>query len=138
MNPLSIITIAVGFSANIIRAAAAVKDAVDEFKDAPAVARDIEDEIRTVQAALRRVGVATQRDSGVIWRFQLDDVLSLSVEGCESLLRQIDNEFDAHFSRADWRARLSMCWNSEEIRRLLRSLGTRKASLMLLVQALNL
>jgi len=34
--------------ANIIRAAAAVKDAVDEFKDALAVARDIEDEIRTV------------------------------------------------------------------------------------------
>jgi len=138
MNPLSIITIAVGFSANIIRAAAAVKDAVDEFKDAPAVARDIEDEIRTVQAALRRVGVATQRDSGVIGRFQLDDVFSLLVEGCESLLRQIDNEFDALFGRADWRARLSICWNSEEIRRLLRSLGTMKASLMLLVQALNL
>jgi len=138
MNPLSIITIAVGFSANIIRAAAAVKDAVNEFKDAPAVARDIEDEIRTVQAALRRVGVATQRDSGVIWRFQLDDVFSLSVEGCESLLRRIDNEFDALFGRADWRARLSICWNREEIRRLLRSLGTRKASLMLLVQALNL
>jgi len=138
MNPLSIITIAVGFSANIIRAAAAVKDAIDEFKDAPAVARDIEDEIRTVQAALRRVGVATQRDSGVIGRFQLDDVFSLLVEGCESLLRQIDNEFDALFGRADWRARLSICWNSEEIRRLLRSLGTMKASLMLLVQALNL
>jgi len=115
-----------------------VKDAVDEFKDAPAVARDIEDEIRTVQAALRRVGVATQRDSGVIGRFQLDDVFSLSVEGCESLLRQIDNEFDALFGRADWRARLSICWNIEEIRRLLRSLGTMKASLMLLVQALNL
>jgi len=138
MNPLSIITSAVGLSANIIQAAAAVKDAVDEFKDAPAVARDIEDEIRTVQAALRRVGVALQRDSGVIWRYQLDDVFSLSVEGCESLLRQIDNEFDALFGRADWRARLSICWNSEEIRRLLRSLGTRKASLMLLVQALNL
>jgi hypothetical protein len=138
MDPLSITASAVGLSANVIRAAVAVKAAVDDFKDAPAVARDIEDEIRIVQAALRQVEVALQRDSGAIWRFQLHDVFSLSVEGCETLLKQIDSEFDALFGRADWRARLSIWWNGGEIRRLLGRLETRKASLMLLVQALSL
>jgi hypothetical protein len=138
MDPLSITVSAVGLSANIIRAAAAVKDAVDEFKDAPAIARDVEDEIRVVHAALRQVEVALQRDGGAIWRFQLDEVFCLSVEGCGSVLKQIDNEFDALFGRADWRACLSIWWNGGDIRRLLGRLGTRKASLMLLVQALSL
>ncbi|KAK5653505.1 hypothetical protein OQA88_8764 [Cercophora sp. LCS_1] len=138
MDPLSITASAVGLSANIIRAAVAVKDAVNEFQDAPAVARDIEDEIRIVHAALRQVEAALQRDGGAIWRFQLDDVFSLSVEGCEVLLTQIEDEFDSLFGRADWRARLSIWWNGGEVRRLLGRLGTKKASLMLLVQALGL
>ncbi|KAK0709326.1 hypothetical protein B0T26DRAFT_612365, partial [Lasiosphaeria miniovina] len=137
MDPLSITASAVSLSANIIRAVVSVKDAVDEFKDAPALARDIEDEIIIVQAAIRQVEVALQRDGGAIWRFQLDDVFSLSVQGCESVLKQIGNEIDALFGRVDWRARLLIWWNRGEIRWLLGRLGTRKASLTLLVQALS-
>jgi len=138
MDPLCTIASAVGLAGNIIKWATAVMGAVDEFRDALSVAWDIEEEIKAVHAALGQVEIALQRDGGAIWRFQLDDVFSLSVEGCEALLRQINDEFDTLFGRADWGARLSIWWNSGEIRRLFGRLGTRKASLTLLVQALSL
>ncbi|KAK4150129.1 hypothetical protein C8A00DRAFT_37263 [Chaetomidium leptoderma] len=138
MDPLSITASAVGLAVNILRSAASVKDAVDQFRDAPAVARDIEHEITIVQASLRQVEAALQRDAQAIWRLRLDDIFDLSVEGCRDTLQQIDQEFKSLFGRHDWRLRLAVWWNAGEMGRLLGRLETKKGSLMLLVQALSL
>ena len=138
MDPLSITVGAVALAANVLRSAAFVKEAVDQFRDAPALARDIEHEIRIVQAALRQVEAALQRDPQAIRRLSLDDIFELSVEGCRSTLQDITQEFETLFGRHDWRLRLAVWWNSGEIRRLLGRLETKKGSLVLLVQALSL
>lgn len=138
MDPFSVTAGAVALAANVLRAAAFVKDAADQFQDAPAVARDIEDDIRIVQAALCQVETALQRDAGAIWRLRLNDVFDLSVEGCRDTLCKINQEFETLFGRYDWRARIALWWNNGEIRTLLARLETRKGSLMLLVQALSL
>ena len=103
IDPLSIAANAIGLSTDVIRAAVTVKDSVDEFKDAPAIARNMEDEIQVVQAALHQIKAALQQDSKAIWRLQLENVFRISVEECESMLRQIDDEFDALFGRSDYR-----------------------------------
>ncbi|KAK4041204.1 hypothetical protein C8A01DRAFT_34722 [Parachaetomium inaequale] len=138
MDPLSITASAVGLAANVLRSAASVKDAVDQFRDAPAVARDIEDEIKIVQASLRQVEAALQRDPQAVWRLHLGDIFDLSVDGCRDTLQQIEDEFNTLFGRRDWRLRIAVWWNAGEIGRLLGRLGTKKGSLMLLVQALSL
>jgi hypothetical protein len=138
MDPLSITASAVGLAVNILRSAASVKDAVDQFRDAPAVARDIEDEIKIVQASLRQVEAALQRDPQAVWRLHLGDVFDLSVEGCRDTLQQINEEFKTLFGRHDWKLRIAVWWNAGEIGRMLGRLATKKGSLMLLVQALSL
>ncbi|KAK3299679.1 uncharacterized protein B0H64DRAFT_337782 [Chaetomium fimeti] len=138
MDPLSITAGAVSLAANVLRSAAFVKEAVDQFRDAPALARDIEHEIKVVQAALRQVEAALQRDPQAIKRLSLDDVFELSVEGCWDTLQDITHEFETLFGRHDWRLRVAVWWNSGDIRRLLGRLETKKGSLMLLVQALSL
>ncbi|KAH6845812.1 hypothetical protein B0I37DRAFT_356238 [Chaetomium sp. MPI-CAGE-AT-0009] len=138
MDPLSITAGAVALAAHVLRSAAFVKEAVDQFRDAPALACDIEHEIKIVQAALRQVEAALHRDPQAIGRLSLDDVFELSVEGCRDTLREITQEFETLFGRRDWRVRLAVWWNSGDIRRLLGRLETKKGSLMLLVQALSL
>ena len=138
MDPFSITATALSLAANILRAVIAVKDAVDEFQDAPAVARDIEHEIKVVQAALRQVEAVLQRDSHAIWRLELDEVFALSVEGCRDTLQGMDEELNGLFGRQDWKAALAVWWSAGEIRRLLARLERKKGSLVLLVQALSL
>jgi hypothetical protein len=138
MDPLSITAGAVALAANVLRSAAFVKEAIDQFGDGPALARDIEHDVRIVQAALRQVETALQRDTQAIKRLSLDDIFELSVEGCRNTLREITREFEALFGRHDWRLRVAVWWNSGEIRRLLGRLETKKGSLVLLVQALSL
>ncbi len=138
MDPLSITASAVALAASVLRAVLFVKDAVDQFQDAPAVARDIQDEIKIVQAALLHVETALQRDQQAIWRFRLRDVFDLSVEGCRDALHHINEELKALFVREDWKASFALWWNAGDIRRWLGRLETKKGSLTLLVQALNL
>ncbi|KAH6637309.1 hypothetical protein F5144DRAFT_620328 [Chaetomium tenue] len=125
MEPLSITAGAVGLAAHVLRSAAYVKEAVDQFRDAPTLAHDIEHEIKIVQAALRQVEAALQRDPQAINRLSLADIFELSVEGCRDTLQDITQEFEALFGRHDWRLKLAV-------------LETKKGSLMLLVQALSL
>ena len=138
MDPFSITATALALATNILRTAVSVKDAIDEFQDAPAIARDIEHEIKVVQAALRQVETVLQRDSHAIWRLELDDVFALSVEGCRDTLRDMDKELNGLFGRQDWKAAVAVWWSAGEIRRLLTRLETKKGSLVLLVQALSL
>lgn len=138
MDPLSITVGAVSLAADVLRSAAYVKEAVDQFRDAPTLARDIEHEIKIVQAALRQVEATLQRDPQAISRLSLADIFELSVEGCRDTLQEITQEFETLFGRHDWRLKLAMWWNSGDIRRLLGRLETKKGSLMLLVQALSL
>ena len=138
MDPFSITASAVALAASVLRAAVSVKDAVDQCREAPDVARDIEQEIRIVQVALRQVEVVLQRDANAVWRLELDDVFELAVEGCREMLQQIEGEMNGLFGRQDWQAAIAGWWNGGEIRRLLARLDTKKGSLTLLVQALNL
>ena len=138
MEPLSITASALGIAANVLKAALFVKEVVDQLKDAPSFVRDIADEITTIQAALSQVQAALAHDPQAIWRFRLDDIFDLSVNGCFETLQRIDEEFETFFWREDWRARLGVWWNTGDIRRYLGRLEARKGSLMLLVQALSL
>jgi hypothetical protein len=138
MDPLSITVSAVALAANVLRSAAYIKDAADEYRNGPSVVCDIEGEVKIVQAALLQVEAALQRDAQSLCRLRLRNVFELSVEGCRDTLQQIDNDFEALFGRRDWRARLAVWWNAGEIRRLLATLDTKKGSLTLLVQALSL
>jgi hypothetical protein len=138
MDPLTITASAVSLAANILRSAAYIKNAADEYRNAPSVVCDIEREVNIVHAALRQVEAALQRDAQAIFRLCLQDVFELSVEGCRDTLRHIDENFKALFGRRDWKVRVSVWWNAGEIRRLLMTLDAKKGSLMLLVQALSL
>lgn len=138
MDPISITAGAVALAAHVLRAAASIKDTVGHFNDAPAVARDMEDEIKVVLAALLQIEAALQRDVEAVGRFRLAGVFDLAVGGCRDTLQHISQEFQTLFDRDDWRARFAIWWNASEIRRLLGRLETRKGSLMLLVQALSL
>jgi hypothetical protein len=138
MDPLSITTGALSLAANVLKTTVFVKEVVDQLKDAPSLARDIEDDIAITQGALRQVEAALAHDPRAIWRFRLDDVFDVSVKGCLDTLQRIDEEFESFFERDDWRARLGVWWIGGDIRRLLGRLEAKKGSLMLLVQALSL
>jgi len=138
MDPLSITASAVALATSALRVVLFVKDAADQFQDAPAAARDIQHDIQIVQAALLQVEAVLQRDQHAILRFHLQDVFDLSVEGCRETLRCINEEFLGLFGREDWKASFALWWNAGEIRRWLARLETKKGSLMLLVQALSL
>lgn len=138
MDPLSITASAVALAASVLRAALFIKDAVDQFQDAPALARDIQAEITIVQAALLQVEVVLQRDHQTIRRFRLQEVFDVSVEGCRDALHQISQEFEDLFARDDWKASFVLWWNAGDIRRWFARLETKKGSLALLVQALSL
>ncbi|KAG7284667.1 hypothetical protein NEMBOFW57_009276 [Staphylotrichum longicolle] len=138
MDPLSITASAVALAASVLRAALFIKDTVDQFQDAPALARDMQDEITIVQAALLQVEAVLQRDHQAIRRFRLQHVFDLSVEGCCDALCHISEELEGLFDRHDWRASFVLWWNAGDIRRWFARLETKKGSLALLVQALNL
>jgi hypothetical protein len=138
MDPLSITAGAVTLAANVLRSAAFVREAINQSRDGPALARDIEHDVRIVQAALHQVEAALQRDPQAIQRLFRDDIFELSVEGCRNTLQEITQEFETLFGLHDWRLRLAVWWNSGEIRRLLGRLETKKGSLVLPVQALSL
>ncbi|KAK4101324.1 hypothetical protein N658DRAFT_72063 [Parathielavia hyrcaniae] len=138
MDPLSITASAIALAANVLRSAAYIKNAADEYRNGPSVTRDIEHEVKIVQAALRQVEAVLQRDAQAMSRLGLQDVFQISVAGCRDTLQRIGGDFEALFGRRDWRVRLAVWWNGGEIRRLLATLDTKKGSLMLLVQALSL
>ncbi|KAB5585740.1 hypothetical protein GE09DRAFT_35719 [Coniochaeta sp. 2T2.1] len=138
MDPLGITAGALGITANVLKTALLLKEAVNQLNDAPAVGRHIADEITTTQAALSQVQAALAHDPQAIGRFRLGDVFDVSVTGCHDILQHIDQEFEKFFRREDWPARFGIWWNGGEIRQLLGRLEAKKGSLMLLVQALSL
>jgi hypothetical protein len=138
MDPVSITTGALGLAKTVLDATALIRSAVDNFRDAAAVARDIEDEVLVIQASLRQIETALTPDPWVVGRLGLGHIFEISVEGCLEILQAIDAEFWSLHRRDDWRARLEIWWKEGDIRRLLGRLDRKKGALMLLVQALNL
>ncbi|KAK0614506.1 hypothetical protein B0T14DRAFT_486798 [Immersiella caudata] len=138
MDPLSITAGAVGLAAQALRAAFFVRNTLNEMQDAPAFTRDIAEDIIIVQGSLHEIERTLSRSPHAIRNFGLDEMFDSSVGGCHGTLERIRDEFDDLFGREDWRGRFAVWWNTSAIHRLLESLGTKKASLMLLVQALGL
>ncbi|KAK4442714.1 hypothetical protein QBC34DRAFT_338096, partial [Podospora aff. communis PSN243] len=138
MDPLSITAGAVGLAAHALRAAVFVRNTLNEMQDAPAFTRDIAEDIIVVQGSLNEIERALSRNPLAIRNFGLNEMFDVSVGGCHDVLERIGVEFDGLFGRDDWRGRLAVWWNTSAIHRLLESLGAKKASLTLLVQALSL
>ncbi|KAK0638578.1 hypothetical protein B0T16DRAFT_421375 [Cercophora newfieldiana] len=138
MDPLSITVGAVGLAAHALRAAIFVRNVWGELQNAPAFTRDIAEDIIVVQGSLHEIERVLSRNPHAIRSFDLNDVFDVSVQGCHDILERVGDEFDDLFGRDDWRGRFAVWWNAGEIRGLLESLETKKASLTLLVQALGL
>ncbi|KAM0425992.1 hypothetical protein ACHAPT_008621 [Fusarium lateritium] len=106
--------------------------------DAPDSLDDLAEEVQLIQGALQGVEDALEDDKDAITRYKVEDVFSIAVKGCRATLACIKEEFELLFGRSDWKARFMVLWKEDDMKKLLGRLDRKRASILLLVQLLNL
>ncbi|KAK7430224.1 hypothetical protein QQZ08_003199 [Neonectria magnoliae] len=106
MDPLSITTTALILDSVAFKYAIQVRDCIEGLRYAPQSIDDIADELQTMQVALREVENAIRQDPYAIDRYDLQEVVAISVKGCHAILMCISEEYQHLFHRVDWKGRI--------------------------------
>ncbi|KAK0615926.1 hypothetical protein B0T17DRAFT_619519 [Bombardia bombarda] len=138
MDPLSITIATVALAGTVLRRATVVKDVVVGLRDAPETINDVAEEVQTLHAVLEAVKRTLRQAPRTFELTRLRSVFAIAVEGCSTTLMCIKEAYDELFGRSDWKAKLLVLWKHNDMEQLRIRLDSRKATLTLLIQTMNM
>jgi hypothetical protein len=138
MDPLSITASAVALGFKFGKTILDLKEVFSRYHEVPQSLEDLEEEASIIRSSLAQLQRVLQQHPTLVRTPNLQNVFDLAVKGSEATLLCIESEFSSLMARSDWRAKISALWKEPDMIRLVRRLERKKASIVLLIQCLNM
>jgi hypothetical protein len=115
-----------------------INDGVQNYHGALQTIANIHNEADTMEGALISIESCLESNSKILEEAGLMDRFDGTIAACYEVVKKLERSMTALTKGRQWKQRLRIMWNENEMRALADEMRTKQASLSLLLQALNM